>query len=121
MNQRDHFRDRREAGEHLAELLTPYANRTDVVILGIPRGGVPVAFEVAERLRTPLDVFIVSKLGVPGREELAMGAIASGGAYVLNPEVIHEFDISSAIIDEALEKARKELYRREQLYRDSRR
>lgn len=81
------FRDRRAAGQHLAVELAAYANRPDVLVLALPRGGVPVAFEVAQALNTPLDVFLVRKLGVPGQEELAMGAIASGGICVLNQDI----------------------------------
>ena len=80
------YRDRRDAGRYLAARLTEYADRTDVVVLGIPRGGVPVAFEVAEALRAPLDVIVVRKLGLPVQPELAMGAIASGGVRILNPD-----------------------------------
>src|SRR5215510_13189039 len=82
------FRDRRDAGRALAELLGHYQERSDVVVLALPRGGVPVGYEVAQRLGAPLDVFIVRKLGVPGQEELAMGAIASGGVVVLNDDVV---------------------------------
>src|SRR4051794_34915053 len=82
------YRDRVEAGKRLASRLTDYANRSDVVVLALPRGGVPVAFEVAEALRAPLDIFLVRKLGVPGHEELAMGAIATGGVRVLNEDVV---------------------------------
>src|SRR4051794_7310168 len=93
------FHDRREAGQRLAERLTAYAGRPDVVVLALPRGGVPVAFEVARALQVPLEVFLVRKLGVPGREELAMGAIASGGVRVLNPEVIDALGIPEETID----------------------
>src|SRR4051812_13675778 len=82
------FRDRVDAGRQLAESLSAYANRDHVIVLGLPRGGVPVAYEVAKRLHVPLDVFVVRKLGVPGYEELALGAIASGGVRVLNPDVV---------------------------------
>src|SRR5205085_10851085 len=83
------FRDRTEAGQVLAEKLRAYAGRDDVIVLALPRGGVPVGFEVARALGAPLDVFVVRKLGVPGHEELAMGAIASGGGRVLNHDVVH--------------------------------
>ena len=85
------LKDRAEAGRLLAEKLTTYADREDVIVLALPRGGVPVAFEIAKELRAPLDVFIVRKLGVPWQEELAMGAIASGGVRVLNDEVVRAY------------------------------
>ena len=88
------FADRREAGRVLSELLTSYAGRHDVIVLGLPRGGVPVAFEVARALDAPLDVFLVRKLGAPGHEELAMGAIASGDVVVVNDEVVQALKIS---------------------------
>src|ERR671934_727636 len=93
------FSNRAEAGQLLAEKLLNYANRHDVIVLGLPRGGVPVAFEVAQRLHVPLDVFIVRKLGVPGHEELAMGALASGGLVVLNEEVVRGLGIPGALLD----------------------
>src|ERR671935_1708301 len=93
------FRDRTEAGRRLAGKLRAYAGRPDVVVLALPRGGVPVAFEVAVGLGAPLDVFVVRKLGVPGHEELAMGAIASGGARVLNDEVVQRLGISRETIE----------------------
>src|SRR6266702_7421291 len=93
------FRDRRDAGRLLAEKLAAYANRPDVLVLALPRGGVPVAYEVARRLGAPLDVFVVRKLGVPGHEELAMGALASGGVRVLNRTVIDALEISEEMID----------------------
>lgn len=114
------FRDRSDAGEFLADKLTGYANRDDVVVLALPRGGVPVAYEVANRLDAPLDVFVVRKLGVPGYEELAMGAIASGGVRVLNPDVLSYIRIHQAIIDQVTEYEFSELQRRERLYRGSR-
>ena len=92
------FRDRIEAGQKLAQKLKAYANRQDVIVLGLPRGGVPVAFEVAKALNVPLDVFLVRKLGVPGREEFAMGALASDGVRILNQEVITGLNISSEAI-----------------------
>src|SRR5438132_9778135 len=97
------FRDRRDAGRVLAGLLEHYRGRNDVVVLGLPRGGVPVAYEVATALDLPLDVFLVRKLGVPGHEELAMGAIASGGIRVLNDEVVSYLSIPPRVID-AVEK-----------------
>ena len=111
------FADRRQAGKQLATQLAPYANRSDVLVLALPRGGVPVAFEVARALHAPLDVFLVRKLGVPGHEELAMGAIASGDVRVLNEEIISRIPISSSAIDEIAHREEEELKRRERLYR----
>ena len=111
------FQDRADAGRLLAKKLSHYADRNDVLILGMPRGGVPVAFEVAKSLRAPLDVFMVRKLGVPGHEELAMGAIASGGIRVLNDVVIRSTPISVEVIDIVTVKERIELERRELAYR----
>src|SRR5262249_21194064 len=91
------YHDRRDAGRVLATYLTAYAHRTDVLVFGLPRGGMPVAFEVAQALDAPLDVFLVRKLGVPGHEELAMGAIASGGVRVPNEYVLRQLEISSAL------------------------
>jgi len=114
------FRDRRHAGQVLAERLSAYANRDDVIVLALPRGGVPVGFEVASALQVPLDVFVVRKLGVPGHEELAMGAIASGGVRILNDEVIRSVNLPPDAIDRAAESQGRELARRERLYRDGR-
>ncbi len=114
------FQDRTEAGRLLAKKLSHYADRKDVLIMGMPRGGLPVAFEVAKSLRVPLDVFIVRKLGVPGHEELAMGAIASGGIRVLNESVIRSMRISEAVIDAVTGRERIELERRECAYRGQR-
>ena len=114
------FRDRRDAGIQLAAQLSAYADDPGVIVLGLPRGGVPVAYEVACALHAPLDVFVVRKLGVPGHRELAMGAIASGGVRVLNPEVVDFLHISSAVIDLVTERERQELDRQEQLYRGNR-
>lgn len=114
------YRDRREAGRRLADKLSDYAGRPDVVVLALPRGGVPVAYEIAKRLGAPLDVFLVRKLGVPGHEELAMGAVASGGLRVLNPEVVAQLAISAAEIDAVADREIEELDRRERLYRDGR-
>jgi predicted phosphoribosyltransferase len=111
------FRDRREAGRLLASRLAAYANRPDVLVLALPRGGVPVAFEVARALGAPLDVFVVRKLGVPGHEELAMGAIATGGVRVLNDQVVRALRIPEYVIEAVAEKERQELARRERLYR----
>src|ERR1035441_4554026 len=114
------FRDRREAGRLLASRLRHFANRRDVVILALPRGGVPIAYEVAIAIGAPLDVFTVRKLGVPGHEEFAMGAIGSGGAYVLNSELIDALHVSQAEVDDVTKRESQELKRREHLYRDSR-
>jgi erythromycin esterase-like protein/predicted phosphoribosyltransferase len=114
------FRDRRDAGRVLAGLLHDYRGRPDVVILGLPRGGVPVAYEVATALGVPLDVFLVRKLGVPGREELAMGAIASGGVVVLNEDVVRALNISPETIERVAQQEGRELIRREQAYREGR-
>lgn len=114
------FRDRIEAGQLLAERLSQYASRDDVIVLGLPRGGVPVAFEVAQALDAPLDVFVVRKLGVPGHEELAMGAIASGGVRVLNEDVVRVLKIEDEVIERVAEEEGEELRRRERLYRRDR-
>ena len=114
------FRDRREAGRLLAAKLSTYAGKPDIVVLGLPRGGVPVAFEVAQALAAPLDVFLVRKLGVPGHEELAMGAVASGGVLVLNDDVITRLGIAPEEIEAVAAKETAELARREQLYRNDR-
>jgi putative phosphoribosyl transferase len=114
------FQNRTDAGRMLAKKLGHYADRKDIVVLGMPRGGVPVAFEVAQSLRVPLDVFVVRKLGVPGQEELAMGAIASGGIRILNDVVIRSKRISEAVIDAVTERERIELDRRELAYRGHR-
>ena len=114
------YRDRRNAGKKLAELLGAYAQRPDVLVLALPRGGVPVAYEVARALNAPLDVFLVRKLGVPGHEEAAMGAIASGGIRVLNDEVIHALHLPRQVVEEVTAREQRELQRRQQLYRDGR-
>jgi putative phosphoribosyl transferase len=114
------YKDRKEAGKKLAEKLSRYKGREDVVVLGLPRGGVPVAYEVAKALNTPLDIFLVRKLGLPGHEELAMGAIASGGVHVLNEDVVVALDIPEKLIDKVAEREQKELERREKLYRGDR-
>jgi predicted phosphoribosyltransferase len=114
------FRDRRDAGECLARLLRGYRECSDVLVLGLPRGGVPVAARVAEALGAPLDVVVVRKLGVPGFEELAMGAIASGGVRLLNHEVVRELRISKAAIDTVAAREAVELERRERAYRGDR-
>jgi len=114
------FKDRRDAGQKLARELSEYANQEDVIVLGLPRGGVPVAFEVAKALKAPLDVFVVRKLGAPGNPELAMGAIASGGVRVMNEGVVDRLAISDASIEEAVGKEREKLQRREEIYRGAR-
>jgi putative phosphoribosyl transferase len=114
---RNQFQDRREAGRLLAAELAQHANRDDVIVLGLPRGGVPVAFEVALRLDAPLDVFVVRKLGVPGYRELAMGAIATGDVRVLNREVIDGLGISRFTVDAVAAEELRELARREEAYR----
>jgi len=114
------FSDRVEAGRVLAERLSGYANRPDLLVLALPRGGVPVGFEVAQALHSPLDVFLVRKLGVPGHEELAMGAVASGGLRVLNEDVVRSLQIPASVIDAVAAAEQKELERREQLYRGDR-
>lgn len=111
------FRDRSHAGTLLASQLTAYAYRSDVVVLGLPRGGVPVAFEIANALHAPLDVFVVRKLGLPGHEELAMGAIASGGARLINRDVIRGFEVSTQDLAAVTGIELRELERREHLYR----
>src|SRR5712671_4996281 len=111
------FLDRRTAGRELAERLRQYAGRHDVVVLALPRGGVPVAFEVAEALGAPLDIFVVRKLGMPGQPEFAIGAIASGGVVVLNDEAIRWHRIPKSQIDAVAREELAELQRREQAYR----
>lgn len=111
------FRNRTQAGKELARRLSKYADREDVLVLGLARGGLPVAFEVAEALHAPLDVFIVRKLGVPGHRELAMGAIASGGVRVLNQSVINSLNVPSEQIENVAAQEQRELERREQEYR----
>ena len=114
------YRDRRDAGRRLAAALLPYANRRDVVVLALPRGGVPVGFEVAAALAAPLDVFVVRKLGLPGREELAMGALASGGVRVLDEDLIRVAGVSADEVQRITEAEQAELDRRERRYRDDR-
>ena len=114
------FKDRTEAGQVLARKLAAYANHEDVVVLALPRGGVPVAFEIATALNVPLDVFLVRKLGVPGQSELAMGAIANGGVRVLNQDIVRSLRLSDAVIDKVAAQEQQELERRERLYRDDR-
>ena len=114
------FQDRREAGDRLAERLHAYANRPDAIVLALPRGGVPVAYEVAEQLRVPLDVFVVRKLGVPGQEELAMGALASGGVRVLDEDLVRMAGVSAEDIERVTAGASAELSRQERRYRGER-
>lgn len=114
------FRDRKDAGRKLAQALLHYAGRSDVTILALPRGGVPVAYEVALTLNAPLDIFVIRKLGLPGREELAIGAIASGGIRVLNDDVIRILNIPQEIINMVAQRELRELNRRENVYRGSR-
>ncbi len=114
------FADRTEAGQRLARALHAYAGRADLLVLALPRGGVPVAFEVARALRAPLDLLLVRKLGVPGQEELAMGAIASGGIRVLNREVIAATGVGEARIEAAAAREQRELERRATAYRGDR-
>ena len=114
------FRNRTDAGRQLAEKLAAYANRPDVLVLALPRGGVPVGCEVARALGAPLDVFLVRKLGVPGYEELAMGAVATGGVRVLNDEIVRGLGISEHEIDAVVARELQELARRERLYRGDR-
>lgn len=112
------FRDRRDAGRVLARTVAKLHDLRDAIVLGLPRGGVPVAYEVARELNLPLDIFIVRKLGVPGQQELAMGAIASGGTVVINSSVVHNLDISSEIIKTVAKRETLEIERRERVYRD---
>ena len=114
------FRNRTHAGQMLAGMLKEYSNRDDILVLALPRGGVPVAFEIASALPAPLDVFLVRKLGVPGQEELAMGAIATGGVRVLNHEVVKYLRVPDHVIDSATQAEQRELDRREQAYRGNR-
>lgn len=114
------YRDRADAGVMLAGLLGRYARRDDVLVLGLPRGGVPVAYQVARALGAPLDVFLVRKLGVPGREELAMGAIASGGVRVVNRQLVDNLGIPPAVVERTVQAEARELDRREHAYREER-
>ena len=114
------FKDRSDAGRQLAAQLKRYANRGDVLVLALPRGGVPVAYEVARELKASLEIFLVRKLGVPGYEELAMGAIASGGVRVINEDVVRQFNIPGEVIEAVAADEQRELERRERAYRDNR-
>lgn len=120
MDDYEAFTDRRHAGRVLASRVTKYAGRDDVIVLALPRGGVPVAYEVAAALSAPMDVFLVRKLGTPGHRELAMGAIASGGVRVVNQDVVQWYGISEAAIDRIAREEQEELERRERVYRDDR-
>ncbi|HYN06752.1 MAG TPA: phosphoribosyltransferase [Vicinamibacterales bacterium] len=115
------FANRVDAGRRLARKLTAYAGRSDVIVLGLPRGGVPVAAEVARQLEAPLDVFLVRKLGVPGHPELAMGAIAEGGVDVLDERLIRDLGIPRALVQQVAMRERLELERRDRTYRGARR
>src|SRR5215211_6629433 len=114
------FEDRRDAGRKLAQKLTAYVGQPNLLILALPRGGVPVAYEVALALNAPLDIFIVRKLGLPGREELAIGAIASGGVRVLNNDILRMLSIPEEVINFVVKRELEELQRREKLYRGER-
>jgi len=114
------FKDRRDAGRRLAAALLEYAGRSDVIVLALPRGGVPVAFEVAQALSAPLDVFLVRKLGVPGHAELAMGAIAAGGIEVLSEDLIRDLRIPRELVQQVAVRERIELDRRDRVYRGGR-
>jgi len=113
------FKDRKDAGRKLAERLIKYAGTT-VIVFGLPRGGVPVAAEVARMLKMPLDVFMVRKLGLPGNEELALGAISAGGVRILNQDVIEMFDVPEPVIDQVTQKERRRLDDRQRVYRGER-
>ncbi len=114
------YRNRIEAGKYLATQLGSYADRDDVLVLALPRGEVPVAFEVAQELHAPLDIFLVRKLGVPGHEELAMGAISTGGVRVINPDLVDYLHIPARVVDSVVERELRELERRERAYRGGR-
>lgn len=120
MSHEPKFKDRKKAGEELARHLEEFAGRKDVVVLALPRGGVPIGYEVAEHLKAPLDVFIVRKLGVPGHEELAFGALASGDVIVFNEGIIRALRIPEELLQAVIEREQEELERREQLYRKGR-
>ena len=116
----ERFKDRRDAGQVLARKLSAYADQTDVIVLALPRGGIPVAYEVALALNAPLDIFLVRKLGLPGREELAIGAIASGGIRVLNEDIIRVLSVPEEVINIVVRHELQELERREHAYRENR-
>jgi putative phosphoribosyl transferase len=114
------FKDRADAGRRLSSRLSQFAGRDSTLVLALPRGGVPVGFEIARALASPLDVLVVRKLGAPGQEELAMGAIASGGILLINSDIVHALHISRQQVDERVAKEQQELERREHLYRGDR-
>lgn len=114
------FLDRRDAGQQLAEKCQAYAQKNNTIVLALPRGGVPVAYEVAKALSLPLDVFVVRKLGMPGFEELALGAIASNNTTVFNEDLLNQYEISQDEIDQIIEKEQRELERRQSIYRGER-
>ena len=114
------FGNRRDAGKKLAQKLIGYSGRKDVIVLALPRGGVPVAYEVALALQVPMDIFIVRKLGWPGHEEMAIGAIASGGVKVLNEDIVRYLNIPNALVEEVAQRELRELERREKAYRENR-
>ena len=116
----DKIKDRQEAGKILAPFLKDYANQANVIVLALPRGGVPVAYEIALELSIPFDIFIVRKLGFPGHEEMAMGAIASGGTVIFNEQLINQLNLDQASISAVLQSEQEELIRREHLYRGNR-
>src|SRR3990167_2494603 len=116
----DKYIDRFDAGKVLAKFLKEYCNKPDVIVLALPRGGVPVAYEIAKALAVSLDVFIVRKLGVPWHEELAMGAIASGGTVIFNEDIIQMLNVSKTEINQVIQSEQDELKRREQMYRGDR-
>ena len=120
MSEFTQFKNRVEAGAQLARQLSDYANRRDVVVLALPRGGVPVGFQVATALHAPLDVLLVRKLGLPGHEEYAMGAIASGGVRVLQSSVVHKLNVPPAMVQAVIDRETTEIERREKLYRGER-
>ena len=116
----DRFLDRSDAGKKLAEKLKNYQNGKDLIVLGLPRGGIPVAYEVAKALKAPLDVFLVRKLGLPNQPELAMGAIASGGVRVMNENVVRRSGVSEQQVEEIVNEEQKKLQEREEIYRGAR-
>jgi len=116
----ERFLNRTDAGRQLAAELTRYGARSDVLVLGLPRGGVPVAFEIAMAIDAPLDVFVVRKLGLPGHEEFGIGAIASGGVRVVDESVLRAYGVDAEMLNQITERERRELRRREHLYRDDR-
>jgi len=118
MSEFTHFKDREDAGRQLARRLQHYADNPNVLVLGLPRGGVPVAYQVAHALRAPLDILLVRKLGLPGHEEYAMGAIAGGGIRVLQKNVLNQLHVSPAAVQEVIDRETQVIAQREHLYRD---